>query len=148
MDIAQPFWRKKTLQEMTQEEWESLCDGCGKCCLVKLQDEDTDDVYYTNVACEYLSATECRCTNYAEREVLVEACVKLTADKVNDFFWLPSSCAYRLLSEGKSLPQWHPLVSGTQETVVKSGHSVKGRIVSETIINTDDLEDYIIRWVN
>jgi hypothetical protein len=148
MPAVKPFWHEKTLQQMTQDEWESLCDGCGKCCLVKLQDEDTDDVYYTNVSCQYLSATECRCTNYAERDLLVEACVTLTADKVDGFFWLPSTCAYRLLAEGRPLPKWHPLISGTQETVERSGHSVKGRVISETTINADDLEDYIIRWIN
>lgn len=145
---TKPFWREKSLQEMTTAEWESLCDGCGKCCLVKLQDEDTDEVYYTNVACQYLSLQQCRCTSYGNRTELVEACVMLTPDKVEEFFWLPSTCAYRLLAENRDLPAWHPLRSGSALTVHSSGNSVKGKIYSEKVINADDLEDYIIRWVD
>ncbi len=147
LNKEKPFWQEKSLQEMTQEEWESLCDGCAKCCLVKLQDEDTDDVYYTNVACQYLGLEECRCTEYTKRTELVEACVKLTPDKVDDFFWLPSTCAYRLIAEKKELPRWHPLISGSPDSVHSGRHSIRGRVFSEQHINADDLEEYIIRWV-
>lgn len=144
---VKPFWKTKTLAEMTAEEWESLCDGCAKCCLVKLQDEDTDKVYYTNVACQFLDLQHCRCTSYGNRTEQVEACVKLTADKVDEFFWLPVTCAYRLLAGNKDLPSWHPLVSGSAHTVYSSGCSVKGKVIAESSINPDDIEDYVIRWV-
>jgi uncharacterized cysteine cluster protein YcgN (CxxCxxCC family) len=147
MSVSAFFWREKSLQEMTPQEWESLCDGCGKCCLVKLQDDETDEVFYTNVSCRYLSLKECRCTHYDNRTDLVEACVKLTPDKVEEFFWLPSTCAYRLLAEKKDLPHWHPLVSGSASSVNEAGQSVKGKVFSEKIIPVEDLEDYIIRWV-
>lgn len=146
-DVIPPFWQVKKLHEMTVPEWESLCDGCAKCCLVKLQDEDTEDVYYTDVACRYLGLKTCQCTAYEERHQLVEACVKLTPDKVDDFFWLPNTCAYRLLAEGKQLPEWHYLISGKKNAVHWSGCSVKGKVFSEINIKTHDLEDHIIRWV-
>ena len=132
---------------MTSSEWESLCDGCAKCCLVKLQDEDSDEVYYTDVACQYLHLKGCRCTAYDNRIQLVEACVKLTPSQVSDFFWLPSTCAYRLLAEGKPLPEWHYLVSGKVNSVHWSQQSVKGKVYSELNVKPEDLEDHVIRWV-
>lgn len=129
--VGSLFWREKTLQEMSAAEWESLCDGCAKCCLVKLQDEDTDEVFYTNVACRFLDLKTCRCKDYSRRTELAGACVELTPDRVGEFGWLPSTCAYRLLAEGKDLPAWHPLVSGSPDSIHKGRHSVKGRIFSE-----------------
>jgi uncharacterized cysteine cluster protein YcgN (CxxCxxCC family) len=144
----QVFWRTKSLQEMTPDEFEALCDGCGKCCLHKLEDEDTGDVYYTKVACQYLGEDDCRCKEYSRRQELVEACAVLTPDAVKDVFWLPETCAYRLIAEKIPLFDWHPLVSGDPESVHQAGISVRGRVIAESQVNPDDLEDYIIRWVN
>ena len=139
-----PFWRRKTLAEMTRGEWESLCDGCAKCCLDKLQDEDTGEISYTEVACRLLDLGTCRCTDYANRKRFVPDCVVLTARTVTRLTWLPSTCAYRLISEGKDLEWWHPLVSGDPETVHRAGISVRGRAVPEALAG--DLEDHVVRW--
>ena len=140
----QPFWRRKTLAEMTRGEWESLCDGCAKCCLDKLEDDDTGEISYTEVACRLLDLGTCRCTDYANRKRFVPDCVVLTARTVARLTWLPSTCAYRLVSEGKDLEWWHPLVSGDPETVHRAGISVRGRAVPEALAG--DLEDHVVRW--
>lgn len=142
------FWRAKKLEQMSQDEFESLCDGCGKCCLHKLEDEDNGDVFYTNVACRYLDHDTCRCQAYAHRQEKVAACAVLTPHSVKDTYWLPETCAYRLLAEGIPLFDWHPLVSGDPASVHKAGVSVKGRVVHESAVSADDLEDYVIRWVS
>ncbi len=139
-----PFWRRKTLAEMTRREWESLCDGCAKCCLDKLEDEDTSEISYTEVACRLLDLGTCRCTDYANRKRFVPDCVVLTPRTVARLTWLPSTCAYRLISEGKDLEWWHPLVSGDPETVHRAGVSVRGRAVPEAVAG--DLEDHIVHW--
>ena len=139
-----PFWRRKSLAEMTPAEWESLCDGCGKCCLHKLEDEDTGEIAHTNVACRLLDIGTCRCSRYAERQRLVPDCVQLDPGNVGALKWMPSTCAYRLLAEGKDLPAWHPLVSGDPETVHRAGISVRGRSVPER--KAGDLFDYIVTW--
>ena len=146
-DQSQAFWKEKTLGELSSEEWESLCDGCGKCCLVKLQDEETDEVAYTNVVCQYSDAESCRCIQYQHRNELVPHCVRLQPDMVDEFFWLPATCAYRLIAEGKYLESWHPLVSGDSGSVHTSGQSIKDKVYSEQHIHPDELEDYIIHWV-
>lgn len=143
----QPFWERKSLEEMSPEEWESLCDGCAKCCLHKLEDEDTGEVYYTKVVCRYMDAETCRCTEYQDRNTLVPMCVWLRPENVSEFHWLPSTCAYRLIAEGKPLEWWHPLVSGSQETVHEAGVSVRGRVLSEEYVHPDGLEEHIIHWV-
>ena len=140
----QPFWRRKTLAEMTRGEWESLCDGCAKCCLAKLEDDDTGEISYTEVACRLLDLGTCRCTDYANRKRFVPDCVVLTPRTVARLTWLPSTCAYRLVSEGKDLAWWHPLVSGDPETVHRAGISVRGRAVPEALAG--DLEDHVVRW--
>lgn len=140
----EPFWRRKTLAEMTRGEWESLCDGCAKCCLAKLEDDDTGEISYTEVACRLLDLGTCRCTDYANRKRFVPDCVVLTARTVTRLTWLPSTCAYRLISEGKDLEWWHPLVSGDPETVHRAGVSVRGRAVPEAVAG--DLEDHVVRW--
>ena len=140
----EPFWRRKTLAEMTRGEWESLCDGCAKCCLDKLQDDDTGEISYTEVACRLLDLGTCRCTDYANRKRFVPDCVVLTPRMVARLTWLPSSCAYRLISEGRDLEWWHPLVSGDPETVHRAGVSVRGRAVPEAVAG--DLEDHIVHW--
>jgi uncharacterized cysteine cluster protein YcgN (CxxCxxCC family) len=141
------FWETKALREMTVQEWESLCDGCARCCLHKLEDEDTEEVFYTNVACRYLDQDVCRCTEYQDRNRLVPNCVWLTPDDVDTFHWLPTTCAYRLVAEGKDLPNWHPLVSGRLESVREAGISVSGRCQSEVFVHEDEFEDRIIHWV-
>ncbi|MGL5238377.1 MAG: YcgN family cysteine cluster protein, partial [Plesiomonas shigelloides] len=127
----QAFWQTKTLDEMTDAEWEALCDGCGQCCLHKLIDADTDELYYTNVACDQLDLHTCQCRNYATRFELEPDCIKLTRENMNTFEWLPATCAYRLLDEGKGLPAWHPLVSGTPESMHDAGISVRDQCVYE-----------------
>ena len=141
------FWETKTLRQMSSEEWESLCDGCARCCLHKLEDEESEEVFYTDVACQYLEQDACRCTEYQDRNRLVPNCVWLTPDDVDTFHWLPTTCAYRLIAEGKALPSWHPLVSGRAESVHEAGISVAGRCVSEAFVHDEDFEDRIIRWV-
>ncbi len=142
-----PFWRTKTLAQMTAPEWESLCDGCGRCCLLKLQDEDTDRIAYTDVACRLFDKDTCRCSNYAERAAHVPDCVRLTPEVVEEIGWLPPTCAYRLVRDGEDLPWWHPLVSGRPETVVEAGISVRDKVYgSETEVAFDELEDRMVSW--
>lgn len=141
------FWRAKSLAEMSAEEWELLCDGCGKCCLHKLQDEDDDQVYYTDVACRYLNLTTARCNDYAHRSQNVPECVNLTPNTIGLMPWLPSTCAYRLLFEGKPLPGWHPLVAKSASKMRKKGISVLGKVVPEAWVPADDYEERIVRWV-
>ena len=131
---------------MTPPEWEALCDGCGKCCLIKLIDEVTDELHFTTVACRLLDCSSCRCGDYANRKTLVPDCVVLSPRVVEELQWMPSTCAYRLLREGKELPWWHPLVSGRAETVHEAGISVRGRAVSERDVPDESLPDYISDW--
>lgn len=145
---AEPFWRRKTLAEMTVAEWESLCDGCAKCCLVKLVDEDTEELVYTDVVCRLLDQAACRCTDYANRTRLVPTCVKLTPANIEEIDWMPSTCAYRLIAHGQDLPDWHPLVSGDANSVHAAGMSVRGRVVSEGEVEEVDLEDHVVDWPN
>jgi uncharacterized cysteine cluster protein YcgN (CxxCxxCC family) len=140
-----PFWQTVPLAEMDHAQWEALCDGCAKCCLVKLQDEDTDEIVFTDIVCNLLDQENCRCTHYAERTKLVPDCVKLTKDNLDKIDFMPPSCAYRLLHEGQDLPDWHPLVSGDPDSVVVAGMSVKGRVIPE-IMFEGDAEDRVVDW--
>ncbi len=146
---ALPFWRTKSLEEMNREEWESLCDGCGRCCLVKLEDEDSGEIHFTDIGCTLLDAKACRCRDYQRRTRRVADCVKLTPAVVRTLSWLPATCAYRLLAEGKDLPDWHPLVSGSPDSVHEAGVSVRGRVVaSEDDIAQELWPDRIVKWPN
>jgi uncharacterized protein len=143
----EPFWRIKSLAEMSPDEWEALCDGCAKCCLVKLEDEDTGRIHYTDVACALLDMGKCKCTDYSNRRERVPDCLGLTPENIDRVKqWMPSSCAYRLLANGKSLPSWHYLECGDRQAVHNLGHSVAGRCVSETGIEIDDLPEHIVFW--
>ena len=142
-----PFWRSKSLAEMTDSEWESLCDGCGRCCLNKLEEEDTGRIYFTDVACKLLDDGTCRCRDYANRADAVPDCVQLTPANVGEIAWLPPTCAYRLVAQGRDLYWWHPLVSGDPDTVHAAGVSVRGRVsASEADVPDDKLEDYLVTW--
>ena len=142
------FWEVKTLEQLTEEEWESLCDGCGRCCLHKLEDIDTGQYYYTDVACRLLDESTCRCQNYSSRKKIVSDCMVLDNTDTRQFAWLPTTCAYRRLAEGKPLNSWHYLVSGDRNTVHTSGISVQGQTWREDDIAQADLEDHIIHWIN
>jgi uncharacterized protein len=141
-----PFWRRKSLDEMSAAEWESLCDGCGRCCLNKLEDIDTGRIEWTDVACKLLDGESCRCSNYKRRQKLVPDCVQLTPESVRSLSWLPPTCAYRLVEEGRDLYWWHPLVSGDPESVHDAGISVRAKTVSEKDFPIDELENRIVAW--
>jgi hypothetical protein len=139
------FWETKTLAEMTTEQWESLCDGCGQCCLHKLEDEDTGELAFTSVCCDLIDLDTCRCTRYSERCTLVPECLDLKQHDFAEYNWLPATCAYRLLTDGKPLPEWHPLITGNPESVKQAGASISSYATKESQV--DDLEDYIIEWL-
>lgn len=140
-----PFWRRKTLEQLTATEWEQLCDGCARCCLLKLEDEETSVVHLTRMTCSMLDSGTCRCTDYANRHKLMPDCVEINPEKVRTIDWLPSTCAYRLVGEGKDLFWWHPLVSGSPDTVHEAGISVRGWSTSEAHVKSEQMYRYIIR---
>lgn len=144
MSDPAPFWKTTPLEKMSRAEWESLCDGCGRCCLHKLRDDDTEELAFTNVACRLLHLETAQCSDYEHRKKWVPDCIKLTVAQVKKIDWLPPSCAYRLLAEGEALPWWHPLVSGRAETVVEAGISVRGRVIAER--EAGALENHIVAW--
>ena len=142
----QPFWKTKKLTEMTPKEWESLCDGCAKCCLVKLEDEETKELFFTGLHCKLLDGTTCRCSDYPNRKKYVPICVKLTPEIVETVDWLPESCAYRLVHEGKDLHDWHHLVCGDREEIHRRGWSARGKTVTEEGVDDEDAINYVIDW--
>ncbi|MGH1399812.1 MULTISPECIES: YcgN family cysteine cluster protein [Acinetobacter] len=146
-ELRPQFWKKYPLEALNTQEWEALCDGCGLCCLVKLEDEDTQEVAYTKVACKLLDCTTARCSNYPERLDYVPDCIQLTPEKLRQIHWLPASCAYRRLNEGKSLPSWHYLNTGSRQSVIKARKSAAGRCISETEVDEEQIDEYIVRWV-
>lgn len=139
-----PFWKAKPLARLSKKEWESLCDGCGKCCLEKLEDAETGTIEYTDVGCPLLDLETCHCKSYRNRQKHIPDCIKLTPKTIAALKWMPSTCAYRLVAEGKDLPDWHPLISGSANTVHQAGISVKGRVVA--FDEAGDLEDHIVSW--
>jgi len=139
--MTDQFWKRKSLAEMTPTEWESLCDGCGLCCLHKVEEEDTGELFYTNLACRLLDTEQCRCNDYANRVKKVADCLVITADSKDAFEWLPPSCAYRLLAYGEDLFDWHPLISGDESSVHEAGISVRGKVVSER-----DTNEWTVLW--
>ena len=141
---GQPFWKVKRLEEMSRAEWESLCDGCARCCMVKLEDEDTGDIYTTRLSCAMLHVRSCQCKNYPERFKLMPDCIEITVEKVRELAWLPASCGYRRVAEGRDLAWWHPLVSGSPETVHEAGISVRAVAMSEKRVKVENYERYII----
>lgn len=140
------FWETKNLIDMNENEWESLCDKCGKCCVIKLEDFDTQEVHYTNVSCKLLCEKSASCKDYENRKSIVPDCIILSPDNLKDLKWMPETCAYKLLNEGKNLPYWHPLLSGNDKEIVKSGNSVKNRVTNENEIKIKNLPDYIFNW--
>lgn len=140
------FWEEKPLNEMTQQEWESLCDGCGKCCLIKLEDEDTGRIHYTDVACKLLDCDTCRCKDYPNRTKHVPDCVILTPQGAKDLHWLPSTCAYRLVEQGDPLPDWHHLICGDSDMVHKAGMSVRDRVLEEEEVPEEFLPERMVTW--
>jgi hypothetical protein len=141
------FWRTKSLEAMTSEEWESLCDGCGRCCLIKLEDEDTGEVHHTDIGCTLLDGIGCRCRDYAHRQKRVPDCVRLTPEAVRTIPWLPPTCAYRLVRDGEPLFDWHPLVSGRAGSVHEAGISVRGRLAgNEEEFLDEEYPERIVDW--
>lgn len=145
--MAVPFWQAKSLQEMSDAEWESLCDGCARCCLHKLEDEDDGEVYYTAVVCRYLDQETCECGDYPNRHINVPNCVELSPERVTEFHWLPTTCAYRSLAEGRGLADWHPLVAGNRDAMRNAGIAVTGKVIDERHVHPEDYETQIIHWV-
>ncbi len=141
---APEFWKQKPLNALTQEEWESLCDGCAKCCLHRIGDEESGEIFTTNIVCRYLDQDHCRCSDYPNRSTNVPDCLSVTPELLKDPYWLPPTCAYRVLAEGGELPEWHPLISGTDDSVMASGNSIRGRVVCET--EADDPEHHLVHW--
>jgi uncharacterized cysteine cluster protein YcgN (CxxCxxCC family) len=139
--MSKPFRKQKTLEQMSQDEWESLCDGCALCCMHKIEDEDTGELFYTDIACKLLDLETCRCSDYPNRVRKVPDCLQLTVNETDAFQWLPFTCAYRLLAEGKELRQWHPLISGRPESVHEAGISMLGQAVSE-----EEQDEYSMLW--
>ncbi|QNT77690.1 YcgN family cysteine cluster protein [Entomobacter blattae] len=143
--MSEPFfWRSRSLEQLSREEWESLCDRCGQCCLHKLRDEETEKIHYTEVSCFLLNTKTGQCRHYSRRHNYVPDCIELTPENLKTIDWLPPTCAYRLLQEGQDLPPWHPLISGRIDSVIEAGISVKGRCISEH--HAGPLEDHIVTW--
>jgi uncharacterized cysteine cluster protein YcgN (CxxCxxCC family) len=146
--VTHRWWLEKTLDQFSTKEWESLCDGCARCCLYKLEDIDTQEIFYTDVACRFLNLTECTCTDYPNRHINMPTCIILTPEKINEINWMPETCAYRLLSEGKDIAWWHPLVTGKKDSTQKAGKTIDQFAVLENKENISCLEDHVQEWLH
>lgn len=150
MSNPKPFWKEKTLSEMNRDQWESLCDHCGKCCLLKLQDDEATDeeesVYYTNVVCNLFDKNDGHCTDYWNREERVPTCIRLTQDNLSDLEWMPPSCSYKRVMEGRGLAKWHHLITGDKNTIHEKNQSALGRVVFESEVDEENLEEHIVTW--
>lgn len=140
------FWETKPLSEMTEQEWESLCDGCGRCCLHRLEDEDTGEIFFTSIVCQYFDMQNQRCSCYSERTRLVPECLVVTLDNPESFAHAPQTCAYRLLAEGKPLFDWHPLIAGDNKKMIEAGVSILDKAISEKYVHPEEWQDHIIEW--
>ncbi|MGD0005473.1 MAG: YcgN family cysteine cluster protein [Anaerolineaceae bacterium] len=141
--LEAPFWETKTLEQLTTQEWEALCDTCGRCCLFKLEDEDTHEIFYTRVICRYFNIEAGACRVYCDRTQLVRTCLQLDPHRVSELGWIPRTCAYRRLAEGRRLAAWHPLIAGSRKRMQKCGIAVNQHVISEEMVDMDHLEDYI-----
>lgn len=144
----EPFWKTTSLENMSTDEWESICDGCGKCCLQKLQDDETDEIFYTRLSCHQLDVGASQCKVYETRQSKVPGCITLTPDKIDEFQWLPDTCSYRVLHETKELPDWHPLVVGNNKEMLRQGLTVQHYAVNENTVEEEEWDTYIIKWVH
>ena len=144
----EPFWVTKKLTEMTPVEWESICDGCGKCCLQKMIDEDTEELFHTNLSCKQLNIKTCQCNVYASRQKEVANCITLTPQTIDTFTWLPDTCSYRVLHETAELPNWHPLIVGSNKEMLRQGLTVRQYAVNEATVNDEDWDLHVIKWVH
>jgi uncharacterized cysteine cluster protein YcgN (CxxCxxCC family) len=145
---VKPWWNQKPLSALDPREWEALCDGCAKCCLHKLEDADTGEVFYTRIRCRYLDERSCRCTDYGRRNILMPNCIHLSPEEMDQLSWLPSTCAYRLRAEGRPLPAWHYLESGSRDSVHEAGRSIRGRVLSDEHVHLDGFDEHIVHWVD
>lgn len=137
--MSKQFWKEKKLEEMSKDEWESLCDGCGLCCLIRLEDEDTGEIVQSNIACKYLNLDTCKCTDYKNRKKNVPDCWVITPENIDKIYWMPDTCAYKLVYQGQDLYDWHPLKSGDKNSTHKEGISYIGEMVSEDETDIDDI---------
>lgn len=141
------WWHQLSLDELNAQQWEALCDGCARCCLHKLEDEDTGELFYTRVRCRYLDEDTCRCSDYERRSTLVPTCIQVDTANAGALDWMPATCAYRLRAQGKRLASWHPLVSGDPDSVHRAGISIRGRALSDEFVHPDGYEEHIVTWV-
>ena len=146
--MGERFWEHTPLADLSRQEWELLCDGCARCCLLKMEDEESGQLYYTRIACQYLDLETCRCSVYQERTIRVPTCHRLTADNLDQVYFMPRTCAYRLLAEGKPLPWWHPLVAGDRAQMQQAGIALQGRVLSERYVHPDGWDEHVIDWVD
>ena len=145
-DMVDDFWKTTALKDMTPKQWESLCDGCGKCCVIKLEDADDGTIFYTDIGCKQLDGNTCRCKDYDNRKAIVPDCVILSPNNLDALPWMPKTCAYRLINEGAPLPDWHPLITGDPQSTHHAGQSVMNKIYTEGDIAEDDYPDHIKDW--
>ena len=144
--LEKEFWKKKKLDQFTKKEWEALCDRCGKCCLIKLEDIDNSEIYYTNVSCKLLCTKTAKCSSYSNRKEIVKDCVKLSYKNLELLNWMPNTCSYKLIYEGKDLPYWHYLVTGDLKKMIKEKVSIRGKVINEKKVKKKDLHNYIYDW--